>query len=63
MSKSKDNTFPIIYKDLIFKSRMLVIPTGEVLGVSDGKVIAMTDEAFQFLADHADFECVTVPTE
>ncbi|MBW7566298.1 hypothetical protein KIF53_09425 [Chromobacterium subtsugae] len=63
MSKVKGQvvSLPVVFKDLVFKSRTLVMPSGEVLSVSGGQAVAMTDEALQFLTDHADFESVAVP--
>ncbi|MGC0151885.1 hypothetical protein ACPRNU_05440 [Chromobacterium vaccinii] len=65
MSKAKDQivSLPVVFKDSIFKSRTLVMPDGAALHVSDGVAKAETNEAIQFLTDHAEFERAPAVTE
>lgn len=65
MSKCKNQTviFPVLFRDLVFKSRVLVMSNGEALNISDGVVTVTTNEVLRFLMDHAEFEPVVVPAE
>lgn len=58
VSKAKDQivSLPVVFKDLIFKSRTLLMPDGMALSVLNGLAKAETNEAIAFLTDHAEFE-------
>ncbi|WP_324710098.1 hypothetical protein [Pseudomonas citronellolis] len=46
----------LIYCDKRFRSRVLILPSGQCAHVERGQVTADSDELRQYLKQHADFE-------
>jgi len=46
----------LIYRDKRFRSRVLVLPSGQTAPVERGQVEASTEDLREFLDQHADFE-------
>lgn len=50
-------TAPVrIFRDKVYTSRTLILPSGATLPVAKGRVSAVDDEQVQYLTDHPDFE-------
>ncbi|TWR83887.1 hypothetical protein [Pseudomonas saxonica] len=47
------------FRDKVYTSRTLILPSGEVLPVAKGRVHAADDQQFQYLSTHPDFERLT----
>ena len=48
-----------VFRDKVYTSRTLILPTGATLPVAKGRVIAFGDDQFQYLNTHPDFERLT----
>lgn len=47
------------FRDKVYTSRTLILPDGATLPVAKGRVSADSDEQFQYLNTHPDFERLT----
>jgi hypothetical protein len=47
------------FRDKVYTSRTLILPGGATLPVAKGRVSAVSDEQFQYLNTHPDFEPLT----
>ena len=48
-----------VFRDKVYTSRTLILPSGAALPVAKGRVHAADDQQFQFLSTHPDFERLT----
>ena len=48
-----------LFRDKVYTSRTLILPSGAALPVAKGRVHAADDQQFQFLGTHPDFERLT----
>lgn len=48
-----------LFRDKVYTSRTLILPSGNPLPVARGRVIAVSDEQLQYLSAHPDFERLT----
>ncbi len=48
-----------VFRDKIYTSRTLILPTGQSLPVAKGRVTATTEDQLQYLSTHPDFERLT----
>ena len=48
-----------IFRDKVYSSRTLILPSGATLPVAQGRVSAVDDAQFQYLNIHPDFEPLT----
>ena len=48
-----------LFRDKVYTSRTLILPSGAALPVAKGRVNAATDEQLQYLSTHPDFERLT----
>ncbi len=48
-----------VFRDTVFTSRTLILPSGACLAVAQGQACAFNDEQHQYLNAHADFEPLT----
>lgn len=48
-----------VFRDKVYTSRTLILPSGEVLPVAKGRVHAADDQQLQYLSTHPDFERLT----
>lgn len=48
-----------VFRDKVYTSRTLILPTGATLPVAKGRVSAFGDDQFQYLNTHPDFERLT----
>lgn len=48
-----------LFRDKVYTSRTLILPDGATLPVAKGRVIADSDDQFQYLNTHPDFERLT----
>ena len=48
-----------VFRDKVYTSRTLILPDGATLPVAKGRVSAISDEQFQYLNTHPDFERLT----
>ena len=47
------------FRDKVYTSRTLILPSGAALPVAKGRVNATTDDQLQYLSTHPDFERLT----
>ena len=47
------------FRDKVYTSRTLILPSGEALPVAKGRVTATTEDQLQYLSTHPDFERLT----
>lgn len=48
-----------LFRDKVYTSRTLILPSGAALPVAKGRVNATTDDQLQYLSTHPDFERLT----
>lgn len=48
-----------VFRDTVFTSRTLILPSGACLAVAKGQACAFDDEQYQYLDAHTDFEPLT----
>ena len=48
-----------VFRDKVYTSRTLILPSGAALPVAKGRVHAADDQQFQYLSTHPDFERLT----
>ncbi|KQB52573.1 hypothetical protein AQS70_13795 [Pseudomonas endophytica] len=48
-----------VFRDNVFTSRTLILPSGACLAVAKGQACAFDDEQYQYLDAHTDFEPLT----
>ncbi|WP_240891336.1 hypothetical protein [Pseudomonas sp. TMW22091] len=48
-----------VFRDKVYTSRTLILPSGSALPVAKGRVNATTDDQLQYLSTHPDFERLT----
>ena len=48
-----------VFRDTVFTSRTLILPSGACLAVAKGQARAFDDEQYQYLDAHTDFEPLT----
>ncbi|TWR93397.1 hypothetical protein FJD38_00410 [Pseudomonas saxonica] len=48
-----------VFRDKVYTSRTLILPSGAALPVAKGRVNATTDDQLQYLSTHPDFERLT----
>lgn len=48
-----------LFRDKVYTSRTLILPSGAALPVAKGRVSATTDDQLQYLSTHPDFERLT----
>lgn len=57
------NTPPVelgrLFRDKVYTSRTLILPSGASLPVGKGQACAIDDEQYQYLDAHTDFEPLT----
>ncbi len=55
-STSEPNSPPQYFQDQLYTSRTLIMPDGQTLPVTGGRVAVFTDDQHSFLRDHPEFE-------
>ena len=48
-----------VFRDTVFTSRTLILPSGACLAVAKGQACAFDDEQYHYLDAHTDFEPLT----
>lgn len=58
MSSKKKNTGPVVFRDTVYPSRVLVLPDGRMLNVANGQVAVEASDnlARDYLGQHPDLQ-------
>ena len=48
-----------VFRDKVYTSRTLILPSGAAMPVAKGRVSALSDDQFQYLSTHPEFERLT----
>ena len=60
LQKTTPDTDPIrTFRDKVYTSRTLILPSGAAVPVAKGRACAVDDDQFQYLNTHPDFERLT----
>ena len=60
LQKTVAVTSPVrTFRDKVYTSRTLILPSGATLPVAKGRATAVDDQQFQYLNSHPDFERLT----